>query len=340
MPAIWLPYGSTSISIRIDPDDLAWVVPREPVSDYSMLVSSLKNTLKDSLSNEAVLLLDPTLPPVFKENITVGSRELLSFDFLNPTSTIPDSVRSACLVSCPHPDPLIGFRGLGENLFPLYPEIWRKFTSGFIEAAETGGKIDLKPFLKELCNNIDLKILILITLASGPRVLSQSPVEAYETLKSVQAEFATSISTPIQVLVLSAGGSPFDESLSRAMAVIPNCLQGIEFDRIILAIEGSKGLGISPLMVAEKVTADSPLIVKYIGFCRKLLNGKTVHVVSAIPESLLRTVLDCRAHDTLLDAYKASRLFLPKGSKTGVVTHACFTVLQYESLENMLKEEA
>ncbi len=337
MPAVWLPYGSTSISIRIDHEDLAWVVSRELVSDYSMLLSSLKNILKESVKGEAALLVDPTLPAVLKEGIAGSFRELLSFDLLSPVSTMEDSMRSVCLVSCPHPDPLIGFRGLGENLFPFYPELWKEFASGFLEAAESGGKIDLKPYLSELRNNVDLKVILLIPLAGDPKVISGNPVEAYEALSILQSSLV-STQTSVQILVASAGGTPFDESLSRAMTIIPNCLQGVDCDRIILAIEGLKGLGLSPDMVAENAAPDSPLIAKYIGFCRNLLNGKTVHVVSAIPESLLRTVLDCRAHDTLLDAYRASRLFLAKGSKTGIVTHASFTVLCSETPENTFKE--
>ncbi|MBO3840963.1 MAG: hypothetical protein FGF48_00890 [Candidatus Brockarchaeota archaeon] len=337
MPAVWLPYGSTSISIRIDPEDLAWVVSRELVLDYSMLLSSLKNILKDSVKDGAALLLDPTLPAVLKQGIGGGFRELLSFDLLSPVSTVEDSMRSACLVSCPHPDALIGFRGLGENLFPFYPKLWKEFTSGFLEAAESGGKIDLKPYLSKLCDNLDLKVVTLIPLEGDPKVISGSPVEVYEALNSLQPGLV-STQTPVQVLVISAGGNPFDESLSRAMSIIPNCLQGAECDRIILAIEGLKGLGLPPDLVSDNAEPDSPLIAKYISFCRNLLNGKTVHVVSAIPEPLLRTVLDCRAHDALLDAYRASRLFLAKGSKTGIVTNASFTVLRFETPKNALKE--
>ncbi|MCX8182884.1 MAG: hypothetical protein N3F08_00475 [Crenarchaeota archaeon] len=339
MPAVWLPYGSTSISIRVDIEDLAWVVSRQLVFDYSMLASSLKDILKDSIRGETTLLVDPTLPNFLKEGIAGSFRELLSFDLLSPVSTMEDSMQSACLVSCPHPDPLIGFRGLGENLFPFYPELWKDFTTEFLEAAESGEKIDLKPYLNELRSNVDLKVIMLIPLASDPKILSGSPVEAYEALSSLKPSLV-STQTPVQVLVVSAGGNPFDESLSRAISIIPNCLQNVECDRIILAIEGLKGLGLSPDLVADNAAPSSPLIVKYISFCRNLLNGKTVHVVSAIPESLLRIVLDCRAHDTLLDAYRASRLFLAKGSKTGIVTHASFTILCSEVLKNTLKEEA
>jgi len=340
LPAVWLPYGSTSISIRVDPEDLAWVVSRELVTDYSMLLSALKNSLKDMARGEAGLLVDPTLPAVLKEGLPGRSRELLSFDLLSPVSNMENSIRSACLVSCPHPDPLIGFRGLGENLFPFYPEIWRRFTTGFLEAVDSGDKIDLKQYLNELSSNVDLKVVMLIPLASGPKVLSLSPVEAYEALNSLQPTFVASTRPPVKILIVSAGGSPFDESFSRAMSIIPNCLQGIECDRVVLAIEGLKGLGLSPDLVAENAGPDSPLIVKYTGFCRRLLNGKIVHVVSAIPESLLRILLECRAHDSLVDAYRASRLFLAKDSKTGVVTHASFTILRFESPENTLKEEA
>ncbi|MBO3797920.1 MAG: hypothetical protein QXI42_05790 [Thermoproteota archaeon] len=339
MPAVWLPYGSTSISIRVDPEDLAWVVSREPVSDYSVMLSSLKSILKESIGGEAALLLDPTLPSVLKEGIAGSFRELLSFDLLSPVSTMEASIRSACLVSCPHPDPIIGFRGLGENLFPFYPELWKEFTSVFLEAAESGEKIDLKPYLKKLRDNVDLKVIMLIPLASDRKVVSGNPVEAYEALSILQPSLV-STQTPVQILVASAGGAPFDESLSRAMSVIPNCLQSVECDRIVFAIEGLKGLGLPPDTLAGNATPNSPLVAKYIGFCRNLLNGKTVHVVSAIPESLLRTVLDCRAHDTLLDAYRAARLFLAKGSKTGIVTHASFTVLCSKSHETPLKEEA
>lgn len=341
MPAVWLPYGSTSISIRVDPEDLAWVASRGLNTDYSGLIPSLKNSLRETAKDGSVLLVDPTLPPALKEGLAGNFKELLSFDLLSPASSLEGSFQSACLLSYPHPDPLIGFRGLGENLFLFYPGLWKEFTTGFLEAVESRGKIDLKPYLNTLCNYVELKITMVIPLASGQKILLlESPAEAYEALSNLEPRILFSTQTPVEVLTVSAGGSPFDESLSRAMTVIPNCLQGVECDRVLLVAEGLKGLGLPPDLIAENDEPNAPLIIKYIGFCRELLNGKNVHVVSAIPESLLRTVLDCRAHDTLLDAYRASRLFLQKGSKTGIVTHASFTVLRFSKFENPLREEA
>lgn len=331
MPAVWLPYGSTSINVRVDPEDLAWVVSRDLVTDYSGLIPYLKSGLKELTGGEVTLLTDPTFPAPLREKLAGNTRELSSFDLLSPTSTIEISLQSACLLSCPHPDPLIGFRGLGENLLPFYPGLWKEFTTSFIEAVESGKKIDLKPYLNVLSNNIELKIIIIVPLANDPIVLPlRSPVDAYDALKDIQHRLLVSTQAPVEILIISAGGSPFDETLSRAMSVIPNCLQDAGYERIVLAVEGLKGLGLSPDILVGDTGSDAPLIVKYIGFCRELLKGKTVHVVSAIPELLLRTVLDCRAHDTLTDAYKASRLFLPRGSKIGVVTNASFTILRLE----------
>lgn len=290
--------------------------------------------MKELTRSGSVLLADPTLPPVVKDflkNSFSGSlRELVSFDLSNQDSNTGYFLQSACLLSRPHPDPLIGFRGLGENLFAFYPELWKGFTARFLEATESGGKIDLKPYLSMLCSSIGLRILMLTTSAGGPGVLQVgSPAEAYEALMNLQPRYMFSTQKPIEILLISAGGSPFDESLSRAMCVLPNCLQDAACDRIILVAEGLNGLGLPPDIIAGKDAGSSmPLITKYISLCKNLLNRRTVHVVSAIPGSLLNTVLGCRAYDTLLDAYRASRLFLPKGSKIGIVPHASLTVLR------------
>lgn len=339
MPAVRLPYGSTSISIRVDPEDLAWVAPGGLSTDYAGLLPALRSSLRELTRGGSVLLADPTLPPVVKDflkEVFSGSlRELVSFDLLNQDSKTGYSFQSACLLSCPHPDPLIGFRGLGENLFQFYPELWKEFTARFLEAAGSGRKIDLKPYLNMLCSSISLRLVTLTPLAGGQGVLKESsPIEAYEALVNLQSGFMFSTKKPVEILLISAGGSPFDDSLSRAMCVLPNCLQDAACDRVILAVEGLNGLGLPPDIIAgEDAESKMPLITKYIGFCKSLLKGRTVHVVSAIPGSLLNTMLDCRAHDTLLDAYRASRLFIPKGSKMGIVPCASYTVLRIESPE-------
>lgn len=338
MPAVWLPYGSTSISIRIDPDDLAWVALKNLNTDYSRLLLDLKNNVRELTRQGCVLLMDPTLPHAVKDflkkNIVENVRELTHFDLLNTDSNTVLQFKSACLLSSPHLDPLIGFRGLGESLFQFHQELWREFKTSFLEASDSGRTIDLKPYLSMLCNDIDLRLITVTPWGSSPQMLSvNSPVEAYEALKNLQPEYL-STQKPVEVLLVSAGGDPFDESLIRAMTVLPNCLQNTGCDRIILALQGVNGLGLDPVLVSRGNELKMPLILRYLKLCKSLLNGKTVHIVSAISEPLLNMVLDCRAHDTLLDAYKASRLFMQKGSKIGVATHAPFSILRFEKVLN------
>lgn len=338
MPAVWLPYGSTSISIRMDPDDLAWVALKGLNTGYAGLLPGLKNNVRELTRHGSVLLVDPTLPPAVKDflkkNVVENLRELTHFDLLNTGSNTGFPFKSACLLSSPHLDPLIGFRGLGENLFPFHQELWREFAAHFLDASDSGKAVDLKTYLNTLCNNISLRLIMLTPWGSSPQMLSvNSPVEAYEALKNLQPGYLVT-QKPVEILLISAGGEPFDESLIRAMSILPNCLGNSGCGRIILAFQGVNGLGLDPVLVSRGNELKMPLILKYLKLCRDLLNGKTVHIVSAISEPLLNMVLDCRAHGTLLDAYKASRLFLQKGSKIGVVTHAPFTVLRFENLLN------
>lgn len=338
MPAVWLPYGSTSISLRVDPDDLAWVALKNLNTDYSVLLPNLKNSIRELTRQGHVLLMDPTLPPTVKDflkkNIVENLRELTHFDLLNTSPNTGPPFKSACLISSPHPDPLIGFRGLGESLFQFHQELWREFTTSFLETSGSGKTVELRPYLDRLCNNIDLRLITITPLGSIPQMLSvNSPVEAYDALKSLQPEYL-STQKPVEILLISAGGEPFDDSLIRAMSILPNCLQNTGCDRIIFAFQGVNGLGLDPVLISRGNELKMPLILEYLKLCRSLLNGKTIHIVSAIPAPLLNMVLDCRAHDTLLDAYKASRLFLQKASKIGVVTHAPFTILRFENILN------
>lgn len=338
LPAVWLPYGSTSISIRVDPDDLAWVALKSLNTDYTGLLPDLKNNVRELTRHGSVLLIDPTLPPVVKDflkkNIVGNLRELMHFDLLNKDSNTGFPFKSAYLLSSPHLDPLMEFRGLGENLFPFHQELWREFVTHFLEASDSGKAVDLKTYLNTLCNDISLRLIMLTPWGSNPQMLSvNSPVEAYEALKNLQPGYL-STQKPVEILLISAGGEPFDESLIRAMSILPNCLGNSGCDRIVLAFQGVNGLGLDPVLVSRGNKLETPLILKYLELCKNLLSGKTVHIVSAIPEPLLNMMVDCRAHDTLLDAYKASRLFLQKSSKIGVVTHAPFIVLRFENLLN------
>jgi len=333
LPAVWIPYGSTSISIKIDHEDLAWVFPE----GLNTVFFNLNNFLKDLLKEGRLLLMDPTLPVQVKnflrENTTVNLRELECFDMLISEPDRGLSKGGACLISYPHLDPLIEFRGLGENLFPFYRELWKDFKTGLLEASKSLGTLGLKEYLKELCNHIDLKLIMLAPWTRGFGVLSTNdPVNAYEALENFRKEYSRVIpGSPVEILLMSAGGDPFDESLSRALSIFLNCLRNYSCDRIILVAEGSNGLGLSlELVLKSNDELEMPLVLQYIRLCKNLLNNKAVYFVSAIPESLLKMMLNCKAYETLLDAYKASRLFLPRGSKVGVVTHASLTELILE----------
>jgi len=329
VPAVWLPYGSTSISIKIDHEDLAWVLPRNISIDLPN-IQELNSFLKSFPVRRKLFLIDPSLPSGVKDFLTrnnvSGLRELVYFDMLfkEPEETMP--VESACLLSYPYFDPVIGFRGLGENLIPFYPTLWKDFKSNVFEAFRSGRKVDLKSYLKDLCNNIDLELVVLAPWVEGSKILlKNNPLEAYEAIESFKKGLTENIDSRVEILIVSAGGDPFDESFSRALTIFSSSFRDYSCNRLILVAEGSIGLGLDPeLLLGNNSESEMPIIMKYIDFCKSLIKNSNVYVVSAIPESLLKIMIDAKAYDTLLEAYKASRLFLPKGSKTGVITHAPF----------------
>jgi len=282
------------------------------------------------------LLLDSTLPVQVKgflrRNISGNMMELVGFDTLNKDPGENLSLKSACLLSHPHLDPLIGFRGLGENLLPFYPMLWRDFKTSLSDASKSQSMLNLRNYLNDLEKQVDIKIVMLTPWAEESGILSANTlVEAYEVLNNFKRGLTASLSPSVELLLVSAGGDPFDESLSRALSVFPNCLRNCDCDRILLVAEGSEGLGLDPeLLLKDNSELETPLILQYITLCKSLLRDKAVHFVSAIPDSLLKMMIGCKAYETLLDAYKASRLFLTKGSKTGVVTHASFASIVLE----------
>lgn len=338
MPAIWLPYGSTSISIKIDHEDLAWIIPNR-LDNNLFNPQTLTGLLKSISKEKRVLLMDSTLPNNIKgflrKNFPENLKELFCFDMLYSDPVDALSVESAFLLSYPHLDPLIEFRGLGENLMPFNSKLWRDFKTDVSEASKSGRIVNIRDYLKDIDSIIDIKLVMFAPWSEDSHVLLvDSPLEAYESMILFKHGLLSKApNSKAELLMISAGGDPFDESLSRALCVFPNCLQGCDCDRIVLIAEGSMGLGLDPELVLNynrNIELEMPLILKYISLCRSLLRDKSVHVVSAIPEPLLKTILDSKAYDTLFDAYKASRLFLPRGSRTGVVTNASLTVLGLE----------
>jgi hypothetical protein len=335
LPAVWLPYGSTSISIKIDHEDLAWVFPTR-LNTGLLNPQALNNVLKTLCREGRLLLLDSTLPAQVKgflrRNVSGNMVELVGFDMLNKDPSENLSLKSACLLSHPHLDPLIGFRGLGENLIPFYPMLWRDFKTNLSDASKSESTFNLKNYLDDLEKQVDIELIMLAPWTGESGILSVNTlVEAYEALDNFKGELTASLSPSVELLLISAGGDPFDESLSRALSIFPNCLRNCDCDRILLVAEGSEGLGLDPeLLLKDNSELEMPLILQYITLCKSLLGDKAVHFVSAIPDSLLKIMIDCKAYETLLDAYKASRLFLPKGSKTGVVTHASFASIVLE----------
>jgi hypothetical protein len=333
LPAVWLPYGSTSIGIKVD-EDLAWVFPEGLIRDYVALLPVLNDSLRSVLKDVSIILVDPTLPvrvkDFLKRNFSGNIKELPRFDTLKHGPDESMFFKSACLLSYPHLDQFMEFRGLGESLLPFHQTLWKEFRRELLEALKSNENVNIKSYLKALCNELNLKLIMLTPWAEGSRILSaNSPVEAHEILSGFKKRFSPpNLSPRVEVLLVSAGGDPFDESLSRAMSIFPNCLRGCDFNRVVLVFEGSKGLGLDPeLFLKSTGEFEIPLVSHYIELCKTLLKDKTVHVVSAIPESILKTIVECRAYDTLSDAYRASRLFLPKDSKTGVVTYASFAIL-------------
>ncbi|MBO3839776.1 MAG: hypothetical protein QXN75_05650 [Thermoproteota archaeon] len=334
MPAVWLPYGSTSISIKIDHEDLAWVFPTR-LNIGSPNYQELNNVLKTSSREGSLLLIDPTLPVQVKvflrKSISENIMELVCFDMFNKDPSENLSFKSACLLSRPHLDPLIEFRGLGENLLPFYPTLWRDFKTNLLDASKSQGVLSLKNYLNDLEKQVDLKLIMLTPWAEDSILSTNNLIEAYEILNNFKEFLTAGLNPFVELLLVSAGGEPFDESLSRALSVFPNCLRDCECDRILLIAEGTEGLGLDPELFLKNISElEMPLILQYVALCKSLLKDKTVHFVSATPEPLLKMMIDCKAYETLLDAYKASRLFLPKGSKTGIITHAPFASVRLE----------
>ncbi|MEM3712568.1 MAG: hypothetical protein QXR97_03415 [Thermoproteota archaeon] len=334
MPAVWLPYGSTSVSIKIDHEDLAWVFPRD--FKNNLFNPQILNSVLKTISREKrMLLIDSSLPAkvkdFFRGNFHGNMKELPCFDMLDSSPTGTLSIESAYLLSYPHLDLLIEFKGLGENLIPFHSTLWRDFKTDVLEASKSGEIVNLKNYLKDINSLIDLKLIMLAPWAEDPCILLEdNPLGAYEAIASFkQGLLSKAPDSPVELLIISAGGDPFDESLSRALSVFPNFLQGCVCERILLIAEGSMGLGLdTELVLNYNSELEAPLILRYISLCRRFLEGKSVHIVSAIPEPLINMMLDSKAYDTLSDAYKASRLFLPKSSKTGVVTHASFATVR------------
>lgn len=287
--------------------------------------------------------MDPTLPIQVKDFLSAGlnMKELTCFDMLNNDPDENTYAESACLLSYPHFDPLIEFRGLGENLLPFHKTLWKDFKTSLIEASGSWKTVSLKKYLNDLCNYVDLKLILLIPwIEDSGMLLADNPIKAYEALENFRQEFSKISPDPsVELLLISAGGDPFDESLSRALSVFLNCLRQCSCKRVILTAEGSKGLGLDPeLILKNNVELEMPLILRYVNLCKNLLKDRTVYVVSAIPESLLKMVLDCRAYETLSDAYRASRLFLPRGSRTGIVTHASLVASRPDEAKTVERE--
>ncbi|MGQ9478852.1 MAG: hypothetical protein ACUVQ0_02375 [Thermoproteota archaeon] len=327
MPAVWLPYGSTSVSIRVESEDLAWILPERP-NTHQESVMELRNIVKEAKSQESSLILDPTLPlDVLRllEKIVPQEelRYLPSFDLVPRSGSLEGFFGAAYLFTCPHVDPLLGFRGVGESLIPFFKIIWEDFSELI------GGKeVDLKKYLNKLSESVDIRVVMFMPWPNTGIMVANNPVEAYEKIKWFQQNYEFEMD-PVEILILSTGGKPFDESLARALCTLPNCLKNFSGGKVVLSVEAEKGVGIDPdLVFSENHSQKSPPIMSYISLCKRLLKDKTVYVVSAVPETLLNMLIPCKSYDTLLDAYKASRLFLPKGSKVGIVTHTPFISLK------------
>ena len=328
MPEIWLPYGDVEVVLNLKAELLAQELRAEiggadlsPVKEmegrpglviidenpYSLELLNVAMGAWGAKPSEVAVMGPPRLMKVLERR-----------GFKRPTSGIVDigivdgrrilapaeAAGGALVIAEVGFDVLYGYKGPWSALcdaLGLRGEVWKRKEEKLTPGTEDGWSW----FAEEVLKAFGGDAIAYIMGADGPyKIYVGDAMKAGESLKPHLMRKGL---RPTRFLIVSAGGRPYDETLSGVLRAACNHQAILARDAELVVVgEARLGLGSKPL---EMMFEGMPIPSDYIEgmedlLCIELLKERgELHLVTALPEAMLKR-LGLRAHRSVSKAFE------------------------------------
>jgi nickel-dependent lactate racemase len=237
-------------------------------------------------------------------------------------------------------DPLIGFAGAHSAVIPglVSVKTIQEYRKIYFDSNVSPGRIELNPIKEDVFEalsktSIDFA-LNLVTNSEGQIIAAhggryeESWGKAINSLADFR-EFSTEGGA--DVVITSAGGTPYDQSLYQATWALINASKVAKKNgTIILLAECVSGLGAEAFVQLARVSESSELKRRFmygaeaLDFLKQIQKKNRIILVSALPNYLVESI-GMEVARTANEAYKKA-IQSRRGKKTVVIPHGCQTI--------------
>lgn len=214
------------------------------------------------------------------------------------------NARVRVAVASAYPHGLLGFPGLGEGVLLGGWLEW----SGFLED------------LEETWERVAGELGLLGLCSAGAKVYAGDAVEAGEEAKRAAEEvYRVKLDEPLQILLLDAGGWPWDSTLESSLHVVGLGLAAVEEGGLIgVMAECVEGLGEAGLTQAFSLPGEG-LWTELTRLFAKVRAERKVAFTSTLPKSILASLLNSRGYDSPQDLLTYGFRLFGRGARVGIM---------------------
>jgi nickel-dependent lactate racemase len=238
-------------------------------------------------------------------------------------------------------DPHTGYAGAHSAIVPglASTETIKEYRKKYFGADIVPGKIEFNPIKEdvfEAINKVGIDFALnIITNKDGRIVAVHSGT--YEgswgkAINSLGNMHEISSEGGADIVVVSAGGDPYDQNLYRASWALTNALKaGKRNATIVLLAQCQNGLGAEAYTQLARVSELSELKRRYmygaesLQLIKRTLKNNNIILVSALPNYLVESI-GLEVSRTANEAYKKATQSR-RGRKTIVIPHGCSSIL-------------
>ena len=239
-------------------------------------------------------------------------------------------------------DPFTGYAGAHSALIPGLASIEtiKAYRKKYFDADVSPGIIELNPIKEDIVEAVDIVgidlALNLVTNSSGRLIDLQCGgyKESWgKAINSLADQYDVSVETGADIVVVSAGGIPYDQSLYQATWALLNASKAAKKNgAIILLAQCVSGLGAEAFSQLAPVSESSELKRRYmygaeaLDLLKRVQKDHRVILVSALPNYLVES-LGLDVARTTNEAYQKA-IQSRRGRKTTVIPYGSQSVIK------------
>jgi len=290
MPEVWMPYGEVEVSLRLKHENYEGTVEPLKVDNYGEEIKDVVYYITDG-KRESLDLLQKKFQQLRPLDYKPARETIIDGVLVK----IPENIEKTVTVCSVRLDPVYGFTGPHSILAQL-----TDLQDEFLKRKEA-----------DLANDPSMNFAARILEETNPsaicyfggstqRVLTGSATEVFKRIQNTFLEKAVKPKKH-KFIVASAGGCPYDDTLSDALISAYNLLPHMDNDcEVILAAECKNGLGDEGLRRLTLGLSSSSMATQILGKIKKQAH---LSLVSSLPSTIISS-LGISGYTSLSEAFE------------------------------------